>query len=156
MTNSNRDIDPLETDDPWLILERHPVLSRLENEQVLALIPLARGRRIAEVAAIVNRNASTIHRWVQVSEDFKAALKLTVGYIYQYGLRSCAIASEVAAKTLLEVTQNKDSKDSDRVRAATVLLEYGGRWQAENLEERLERLERLISEKQEVAGETIS
>lgn len=136
--------DPLDTDDPWLILERHEILDRLEPEQVFALIPLAKGCRIAQVAATVDKSASTVYKWVQ-DENFSKALRLTVNYIYQHGLKSCAVASAQAAKTLLDITSSESAKNSDRVRAANILLEYGGRWQADNLEERIEELEKVIA-----------
>lgn len=146
VTSSSDPLDELASLDSklWVILEKIDVLGDLRPDQMLALIPIARGERLSVVANKLKRGEKTIDRWLK-EEAFKKALTATVGFIYTYGLRMCAIATVEAVEVLRDAIRDKNCKMSDRIRAAAIIMEQGERWQSFRLEEKITELEQRLA-----------
>lgn len=131
------------------LLEGQGVIEALSPEQVKALIPVARGETIQDIATAVGRSKKTVDRWLK-QEVFKKGVTATVVAIYTYGLRTCALASHEAIALLRTAVKDKSAKLNDRIRAATIILDMGDRWHHFHLENRITELERRLAQR---AGE---
>lgn len=65
--------------------------------------------------------------------------------IYTQALRECAAASPEAVECLKLMMRDTRCKPSDRIKAASIIVEQGDRWQNLRLEERLADLEQRIN-----------
>lgn len=148
LLESDSDLDPSPVDaleqKLQILLTDQGILDNLTPEQVRALIPIARGDTIAEVAAAVGRGDKTIKRWLK-EEAFKTAVSATISCIYTYGLRTCAVVSVEAIEVLRTAINDRSCKMSDRLKAASIVLELGDRWQNLRLEEKITELERRLA-----------
>lgn len=143
LTDPFDDVNSLE-DKLWLILEEAEILDNLRGDQVRALIPMARGDKLATIARNLGKGEKTIDRWAK-DPTFKKAVNATVGYIYTHGLRTAAFAAVEAVGLLREAVRDKEAKLSDRIRAAAMILDQGDRWQNLGIERRLTELERRLA-----------
>lgn len=127
-----------------LLLVEDGILDKLTPEQVRAIIPAARGDSISQMAAASDRSDKTIKRWLK-DEAFKSAVSATVSCIYSYALRTSAVLSIEAVSLLRDAINDKGCKMSDRLKAASIALELGDRWQNFRLEEKIKELEARIA-----------
>jgi predicted transcriptional regulator len=101
--------------------EFNPAREELTPQQQQVLDMLAAGRTITDIAAELGIGQTTIYNWKR-SAVFNRAwedLLVTLWESVKVGLKS---AGGLAIKTLIDIMQNRDSSDRDKLTASQTVL----------------------------------
>lgn len=124
--------------------------SKFAQKHELAIIALLTAPSISEAAKKVGIAETTLYKWLQMPEfveHYKEARKQAVGQ----AVARLQQATTKAVDALTDVMENHESKDSARVSAAKTVLELSLKAiELEDLQAKVEELEKIINERLEV------
>lgn len=122
---------------------------KFTRKQEQAIIGLLTCHTIAEAARVAGIGEVTLWRWLQLpdfSERYRAARKQAVSQAVARLQQNAALAVD----TLRDIMQDTESKDTARVAAAKTVLEMAFKAvEIEDLQAKMEELERIVSERVE-------
>lgn len=95
----------------------------LSAKQLKAIALISAGSKFTSIAKALGIAEKTLFIWRQLPE-FKRALKDYQYQMYQEALGKLRTGAKIAADTLIEITQDKESSASARVRACEVILSH--------------------------------
>ena len=115
----------------------------LNHFQIQAVKLLLEGNDFKAVGLQVNRDQSTIRKWATIP-DFVEMLNVGKYAAFQEAGIRLASTSFLAACVLEQVMTNPDTKDENRIKAATSILDYAMKLsQSLDLEHRIQLLEKM-------------
>ncbi|MGI2909542.1 helix-turn-helix domain-containing protein [Tolypothrix sp. VBCCA 56010] len=125
----------------------------IDIRKSLAISYLACGVSIQDTATALNISVSTIEKW-RVGEDFKKLLREAVRVIQDASIAKMSIKLVECADELIRIAISPEV--SDRVKISAIQLIFGQLEKARNweLEERLVKIEKLLSDNQITTTET--
>lgn len=117
----------------------------LTIKQEKAILFLLENKTIEEIASLLKVSRKTIYRWLQ-SEEFKRRFKQARQEVFNEALERLKLLSRQAIETLEDIIKN-GTKEASRVTASKTVLELALKLkEVEELESRVEELERLLRE----------
>ena len=117
------------------------------RRQEQAILALLEQPTLEKAAGALKVSEVTLWRWMQKPE-FQAAYRQARRDAFSRSVARLQHASQAAVGTLLRVMTDRDAQASSRVRAADIVLQTALRgMEMEDLEARLDRLERLTEER---------
>jgi transposase len=117
----------------------------LSAKQLKVIVLLANGESIDKTAKKAGCHEKTIDGWLKLPE-FKQALRDAISEIYESAIAESVRHSTSAIKVLAEIVSNEETTNRDRIAAARELLANASKWRDWQLEERISKLEEIISE----------
>jgi hypothetical protein len=128
-----------------------PLHSRRQDRMILALLEHPTHDKAATALGV---SPVTLWRWLQKPE-FQEAYRRARREAFSQSVARLQHASNAAVGTLLRVMTDREAPAASRVRAADVVLQASLRgMEMEDLEARLDRLERIAEENAVNRGET--
>lgn len=121
--------------------------AKMNIKQEAAIAALMSSPSIEEAAKSVGIGKQTLWRWLQ-DEEFKKAFKQAKRDAVSQSIAQLQASTSKAVKTLTDVMDDAESPASSKIQAAKTVLEFAYKGiELEDLEERIEELERLANEK---------
>lgn len=119
----------------------------LDIRQNLAVVYLASGVTISDTASALNISVSAIEKW-RVGEDFKKLLREAVRTIQDAAIAKMSIKLVECSEELISIALSQEVSDRVKISAIQLIfaqLEKARSWE---LEERLEKIEKLLNDNQ--------
>jgi len=120
---------------------------KLTRKKERAIAGLLTCGTIAAAAEFAHISEATLGRWL-ARDDFQASFREAKKRLFDEALTNLQLAADVAINTLVSILQNEEKPAGARVTAARVVLDTAIKTiQIEEIEQRLMKLERLLSER---------
>jgi hypothetical protein len=118
-------------------------MEELTRRQQLAIVELLKGQKLDDVAKAVKINPSTLDVWLRLPA-FRAELNAALDRAFEDAFNQVTTHVQKAFETCLDVLEDPDSANRDRLKAASLIIDNVWRRRELRLEDRIAVLEEQL------------